>query len=206
MGTEEKKKNTKMIEITVLIIILLFVFMGIGYAIGSIKTSNLLNDKIEENNKIIEESVAAEEEFISTEKTMSESEALDLGNNLWQYAYDIYWKGTCTTTKEEVKSHFTDDVTISAPEPINSYDFSEYIGESTNSCEGGGRGSLQDYKTTTLKVDIIEEDEISFIATSEFCGGSFCNETQDTVKTIEKPFILKKVYDEWLIQSFYLPN
>ena len=73
-------------------------------------------------------------------------------------------------------------------------------------CVGGGRGGLQDYKTTTLKVDSIKNDEIHYVSVSEYCGGSFCHETPDTVKTIEKPFIIKKVDNEWKINYFYIPN
>ena len=161
----------------------------------------------------------------------NEEEVLTLGDRLWKYAYGAYW-GTddvwkrhrseepnelgahyyvCDVTLESVKKKFTEDATFSMETRQSSFQIEEFLPSYGEECHGAGRGGLQDYKTTTLKIDKIEENEITYIATSEFCNGSFCQnsddpERQKTVKTVEKPFVIKKVNDEWLIHKYYLPN
>ncbi len=190
----KKKINIKII---LLIILLMIICLVAGIFIGK----KIYGNKEEKNTNNTEE-----KEKTTKSNIMSEESALALGNELWEYTYNIYWKGTCDTTYEEVKKHFTEDVSITAAPPMNSYTLSDFIGENKSYCNGAGRGAAQDYKLTTLKTDVIEENKISFIATSEFCGGSFCHDTQETVKTVEKPFVIKKIDGQWLIQSFYLPN
>ncbi len=155
----------------------------------------------------------------------NEEEVLALGNRLWQYAFDAYWgretawkkhlsEGVnqygqkyyvCDIKREKILTKYTTDFTMEGCNRENCYtskkeEFLPY------DCNGGGRGSIQTYKNTTLRIDQIDEDTITYITTSEYCGGSFCHETKETVKTIEKPFIIKKVNEEWLIHYFYLPN
>ena len=152
-------------------------------------------------------------------------DVLSLGNRLWQFAFDTYWGNEnvrkylygennkvndfelCKNNLKNISSKYTDDFyseyCLSNGINCSKYDLNNYL---TIGCNGGGRGGLQDYKTTTLKVDSINDDEISYVAVSEYCGGSFCHETQNTVKTIEKPFIIKKIDNEWKINYFYIPN
>ena len=200
---ENQTRKSNGLLVTILVVALLVSFASLGYALGAMKTAESLKkeiDKIEEKNK------NEKEETERTVNTLSEEEALKLGNERWQFAYKTYWEGNCEYSIDEIKENYADDVSLTAPEPMNSYTMEEYIGQTNSGCAGAGRGGLQDYKETNLKVDKITENEITFIATSEFCGGSFCHEAQETVKTVEKPFVIKKVNGKWVIQSFYLPN
>ena len=150
---------------------------------------------------------------------------LNLGYRLWQFAFDTYWGydniriyfygennnvndfELCKSNFKNFSSKYTDDFSseycLGNGNNCSKYDLNNFL---TIGCNGVGRGGLQDYKKTSLRVDSIKDDEIKYIVVSEYCGGSFCHETQDTVRTIEKPFIIKKVDNKWKINYFYLPN
>ena len=74
-------------------------------------------------------------------------------------------------------------------------------------CDGsGGRGGNQFYKDTTLAISDVQEDKITFIATSSYCDSSFCQSSNETVKERKRNFVIKKENGNWLIDEFYLPN
>ena len=112
----------------------------------------------------------------------------------------------CLKNSKNIALKYTDNFSADyclSTDNCSKYNKNEYV---TAGCHGGGRGGLQDYKSTSLNIESIKDDEIHYVATSEYCGGSFCHETKDTVKTIKKDFVIKKVGNEWKINSFYLPN
>ncbi len=211
----ENKSNKGLIA---LVVILLVAVLGL--------TSYIVYDKVLSKEKEEKEKV----EEIVEKDLLSEEEALSIGNELWEYAHRTYWGGEpvwkshdgevneyggrpiiCDTTKEEVKQKYTkdveifmDDVSSSNEEDTLKLSIDEFI--PSNACSGAGRGGLQNYKETNLSVKEIKEDEIIFIATSEYCGSSFCHESTETVKELKKDFIIQKENDKWLIASFYLPN
>lgn len=215
----EKNGNKRLVT---LIIILMIMVLGLG---GYIVYDKLLTS----NTKETTTSNNSQNNDTETEKNrvMSESEALTIGNELWEYAFSTYWSGeptwkshtgetneyggkpiVCDTTIEQVKSKYSSDFKaqscFSDGSTCTDYTIDTFIPQTA--CQDAGRGGLQDYKETTLKVKEIQANKIVFIAKSEYCGSSFCHESKDTVKEIEKDFIITKHDDNWLISTFYLPN
>ena len=182
-------------------------------------TNNNDNNSIDYSNVIVP--IPEKEINIDISNT---TEVLNLGKRLWDFAYNTYWGKDdvrkyfygenndridlefCKKNMSNVSRKFTDE--FYADFCFSGSNCSKIMLDKflENGCNVGGRGALQDYKTTSLKVDSIKDDEIHYVAVSEYCGGSFCHETPDTVKTIEKPFIIKKVDNEWKINYFYIPN
>ena len=216
---EENKNNKGLI---VLIIILIIMVLGLGsYIVYDKIISNKSTETNESNN-------TKANEGNKEEKTMSESEALTLGNELWKYAYSTYWgtepawskhvsdtvnehggrENICDTKVEDVKKKYASDFEVqswlSDDTTCASYTVKDFV--PSEACRGAGRGSLQNYKETTLTVKSIQDNKIVFIAKSEYCGSSFCHESNETVKEIEKDFVIVKQNDNWLISNFYLPN
>ncbi len=153
---------------------------------------------------------------------MSESEALSLGNELWQYAMNAIWGNDevwkrhfseesnqfiCDTTVQEVREKFTQDskVEVCLANDCKTDSLDDYI-QLTANCNSLGRGANQFYKETILSIKSIQENEIVFTATSSYCNRSFCPVESNIANTIEKDFIIKKVDNNWLINYFYLPN
>ena len=216
----EKNGNKRLVT---LIIILMIMVLGLG---GYIVYDKLLTS----NTKETATSNNSQSNDTETEKkSMSESEALTIGNELWEYAFSTYWGGeptwkshtgetneyggkpiVCDTTIEQVKSKYSSDFKAQScfsdgsTSTCTDYTIDTFIPQTA--CQAAGRGGLQDYKETTLKVKEIQANKIVFIAKSEYCSSSFCHESKDTVKEIEKEFIITKQDDNWLISTFYLPN
>ena len=212
-------KNNK--GLIVLIVVLIIMVLGLG---GYIVYDKLLTS----NTKETTTSNNSQSNDTETEKkSMSESEALTIGNELWEYAFSTYWGGepawkshtgetneygvksiVCDTTIEQVKLKYSSDFKaqscLSDGSTCTDYTIDTFIPQTA--CQGAGRGGLQDYKETNLKVKEIQANKIVFIAKSEYCGSSFCHESKDTVKEIEKDFIITKQDNNWLISTFYLPN
>ena len=205
--TPKKKGNGSSV---VIIIILLLIIGGLGGFIFANK-DNLFSkdkDKTEEKDK-------KKEKEEKKETKLSEKEALSIGQELWDYAYDTFWGGEkvwkkdsnnkCSTTVEEVKAKYAKDFKITDP----SYNYSS-LDEYVKECGAGARGAIQTYKETKLNVKSIEEDKITFTATSSYCSNSFCNDYPDKPNKIEKEedhdFIIVKENDNWLIQTYRLPN
>lgn len=217
MEKKEKKKGS-VILVTVLIIVLL-VAAGLG---GFLAGAGYIASKSIEKKKEVKEEL--KEEAVSEEKSnvLSNDEALKVGNELWKYAYSSYWGGepawkshegevneaggrpiVCDTTAAEVKKKYTKDFKYSGETNVTG-GLDEFVSEVN--CIGAARGGLQNYKDTTLEVKDVTENKIVFTAKSEYCGSSFCQESKETVKEIKQDFIIVKEQDQWLINSFYLPN
>lgn len=220
---KKEKKKSSVVLITVLIIILLVAAVGGGFLAGA----SYIASKSLEKKKEVKEVQKAQEEAVADDESnaLSNEEALKLGNELWKYAYSSYWGGepvwkshtgevneaggrpiVCDTTIDEVKKKYAKDFqyTAAADEGGNLDAFIALI--SNGMCSGAARGADQLYKTTTLEIKKIEENKIVFDATSEYCGSSFCQESKETEKKVIKDFVIVKEQDQWLINSFYLPN
>lgn len=214
----ENKNNKGLI---VLIIVLIIMVLGLsGYIVyDKLLTSNTKETTTSNNSQ--------SNDTETEKKSMSESEALTIGNELWEYAISTYWGSepawkshtgetneyggkpiVCDTTIEQVKLKYSSDFKaqscLNYGSTCTDYTIDTFIPQTA--CQGAERGGLQDYKETNLKVKEIQANKIVFIAKSEYCGSSFCYESKDTVKEIEKDFIITKQDDNWLISTFYLPN
>lgn len=211
---KKKEKKGSVILVTVLIVILL-VAVGLGSFLAG---ANYMASKSLEKEKEVKQETATEEKS----NVLSDNEALKLGNELWEYAYSSYWGGkpawkshegevneaggkpiVCDTTAEEVKKKYTKDFKYSG-ETSEIGGLDEFVSEVN--CIGAARGADQLYKTTTLAIKKIEENKIVFDAISEYCGSSFCQESKETKKKVIMDFEIVKEQDQWLINSFYLPN
>lgn len=215
---KKKEKKSSVILVTILIIVLLVAAVLGGFLAGA---SYIASKSLEKKKEVKEE---LNKETISEEKSnvLSAEEALKKGNELWEYAFATYWgkesvwkrhegevneaggrELVCDTTAEEVKKKYSSDFKYIG-------DFGENGGVDdfvpSDCFNAGNRGGDQMYKTTTLKVKNVEDDKIVFDATSEYCGSSFCHESNETEKTVIKDFVIVKENDQWLINSFYLPN
>lgn len=201
----EKKSYSELIAVVVIILVFVIAIGGVMFH------DKFLVDKNKDNN---------EEET----KVLENGEALNLGNQLWKYAYSSYWgekpawvnsngeaviEGEqCEPIFNEIKKKFSSNFEVESCNSDESVCNKESLDHflTINSCGGPGRGSLQTYKETKLEVGTVQENEIIFTAISEYCGSSFCHESNETVKTVAKDFVIVKENGEWVIKNFYLPN
>lgn len=205
----EEKNNKSLI---VIIVILVLLVLGLG---GFILYDKVISPKLD-NTEVLEEDLAT---------GLTEKEALSIGNDLWEYAFSSFWGGApawttslddvneaggreinCDTDVNEVKANYTSDFKAQScySDGTSCTDYS--LDDFVTSCIGGGRGGIQTYKDTTLAISSIEDNKIVFNAISEYCGSSFCSESNETEKEVAKEFIIVKENDKWLISYFYLPN
>ena len=208
---KNEKKNNKSL---IIIIILVIMVLGLGSYIAYDK---LLSNNVENNEKNSTET--------SVQKTISEEEALKIGNELWKYAINTVW-GTesvwkrhyseeneygakeiiCDTTVEEVKKKYSSDFKSEwccgddGQATYNTLD--EFV---SRKCEGIQRGSHTGYKNTTLTVKEIQEYKIVFTAISTY-EPTAGDDPGTTVKNVEKDFVIVKQNNDWVISYFYLPN
>ena len=144
---------------------------------------------------------------------LSNEEALALGNELWNYAIDAYWGHetvwkrhnetneyggqsiVCDTIKEEVKTKFSPNFTYTTylcdNDSCISNDLNIFL---MGECQGAQRGGNINYKGMTLDVKNIEENKITYSTTVTYTDG-----------TKVKDFVIEKINDNWLIETFYLP-
>lgn len=213
-------KNNKIIII--ILVSAIIIVMGGGYIVyknSSLKNNYTeaskdddLNNTDSNNNKNTNSNVTT---------SYNQEEILALGNKLWLYAYETFWGYNpvknnsgeiCKTSSEEVRKKYTTDAKISAlPSEDGSNEYiittDKYIEYFKKMCDGsGGRGGDQSYKDTTLTISDVQEDKITFIATSSYCDSSFCQSSNETVKERKRNFVIKKENGNWLIDEFYLPN
>lgn len=211
-----KKSNPLLYVIIVILLVIILALIFFIFVDRGIIAGNNSNNQ-QNSNEVIDKQEEPEKPPVSETKLMSENEALELGNQLWKYAHSAYWGNepawnktnqVCNTTREEVKAKFASDF-VAAQKDISgqSSEYKMSLDEfvSSTPCQSG-RGSDQLYKTTTLSVKDIQEDKVVYMAKSEYCGSSFCIDSNETVKIVEKEFIIKKQNDNWLISYFYLPN
>lgn len=157
---------------------------------------------------------------------LSESEALLVGQDLWDYAYSAYWGGVpawntrydhdlkesvCDPTAEQVKREFTSDFKFSNCIGDNHdecyvYKIEDFVHASE--CHGAGRGGLQYYNDTVLKIKEIQADKIVYTSISSYCSDACLvkDVPKDIKLIVEKDFVIKKVDGNWLIAEYYLPN
>ena len=167
------------------------------------------------------------------EVLLKESEALNIGDELWKYAMSAHWGGSiawtkektgnvdkygieetrCTATKESIKERFTDDFTgkncyyfENKEECKSEFGFDSFI--IIEDCIEPGVGSIQTYAETSLKVKEITSNKITFIATSTYCDGYYCEDESNPKgnNKLENEFIIQKINDSWKIKYFVLPN
>ena len=180
------KKNNKIIII--ILVSAIIIVMGGGYLIY--KNSVLKNNYTETPKDYSKDDTVNNTDNNNNENTNSnattsynQEEILALGNELWLYAYETFWGYNpvknnsgeiCKTSSEEVRKKYTTDAKIS---PLPSEDGSneyiittdKYIEYFKKMCDGsGGRGGNQFYKDTTLAISDVQEDKITFIATSSY--------------------------------------
>lgn len=196
----EKKSNAELIA--VIIIISLFA-VGIGIM--------MIHDRLDKKDNNVEEE----------KKALTDGEALRTGERLWKYALATYWgtdsawttkarenKEQCIAELTEIKKKYSSDFEAEScnSDETNCYKMTldQFVNE--NTCNDIGRGSSQNYKNTHLVVGTIQENEVIFAAISEYCESSSCQESNETVNTVTKDFIIGKENGEWVIKYFYLPN
>ncbi len=224
----QKKRTSKGLIALIGVLSLSVVGMGTyiaydkGYIFGKDTHSSSESDDTTKKTEEVTDNSKVQKEDISI------SEAIELGQNLWEYAYDTFWgKDTvwkrhtipgemgspivCDTTANEVKVKFTSDFkatscptdgTVTGVEcaTLTLDDFTSF------GCNSPGRGAIQTYIDTTLSVSNISEDEITFVATSNYCNSSWCSNGKVVSSTVSKDFVIKKVNGNWLISNFYIPN
>ncbi|MBP5678531.1 MAG: hypothetical protein J6X28_01725 [Bacilli bacterium] len=185
---KEKKKNGEKILIAIIMVL----------ACISIVGGILLNSKQKETEPV-------EQAEASSNQNISEEEAIQIGTELWEFAFDQYWDGKCDLSREEVRSKFAKDTMILAPEPVSILNFDDFIHDNQEECKGAGREKLHHYKKTTLQFSRQSETEIDFIAVTELCGEDTCSESSETVETIDMDFYIAKENGEYVIFHYYLP-
>lgn len=213
-------KNNKIIII--ILVSAITIVMGGGYIIY--KNSSLKNNYTEtskDDNLNNTDSNNNKNTNSNATTSYNQEEILALGNELWLYAYETFWgydpvkksfSEICKTSSEEVRKKYTGDAKISHFPSEDNNDkhlitADEYIEYFKRMCDGsGGRGADQFYKNTTLAISDVQEDKITFVATSSYCDSSFCNNSSETVKERKRNFVIKKQNGNWLIDEFYLPN
>lgn len=224
---ESEKKNNKIL--IVLLVILSILVLGLS---GYIVYDKIISNKdtkasIEDSNKINNNNNNNNKNETEVKNTISENEALSIGNELWKYAYSTFWGDEpawkshygevneyggspiiCDTTIEQVKQKYSSDFKAQTcySDGSNCIDYTIDTFIPQNTCQGAGRGGLQNYKDTSLTVKDIKDDKIVFTATSAYCSSSFCHESNDTTKEIKRDFVIIKQNNNWLIDYFYLPN
>ena len=138
-------------------------------------------------------------------RTLSEEEALEIGYDLWNFAFNIYWDGTCDITPQEINSKIWDDANILAPSPVDIINLQTFLHPNGEDCHGVGRDKLHHYKKTTLEYRGQLDNEIDFVAYTELCQETICTEDSETVKTIDGDFYVSPKDDGWALYRFYLP-
>lgn len=190
---------------------------GIIFSNSDTKEENKNSSSKDESEEPEEDSNANEESSNEAPITnkMSNDEALAIGNKLWTYAYDAYWGNEavwkrhtgeaneyggrpiiCDTTINDVKasfnSNFSYEMVTCQTNNCLSTNLNAFL---QGQCQGAGRGSKQDYQSTTLSIKNIEENKITFTATSTYSSSS----------TLNKDFIIEKNNSNWLISYFFIP-
>lgn len=203
--------------------VLLGILIGIIIGAGSLFLYNKFY--IEKNNSIkkeTEEKKETKKEIKESDNLLSENEALKVGNELWQYAFNTSWGKTfkpdleLITNYEEVKSYFTDDFYANNSFSETNYEFDEFFGIVKNQdgsiySYAGSRGGDQQYLDTKLLIKNNSQNEIIFKAISNYCDGSIYDDSSECAskkisETKEQEFVIKKIDNEWKIKYFYLPN
>ena len=196
----EKKSYSELIA--VIIIISLFA-VGIGIM--------MIHDRLDKKDNSVEEE----------KKALTDGEALRTGERLWKYALSSYW-GTdsawtvkarenqeqCIAELNEIKKKYSSSFEAETCnfDETDCYKMTidQFVNE--NVCKEKRRESIQTYKNTHLVVGTIQENEVIFTASSEYCNTDNCQESDKNVTTKNKNFIINKENGDWVIKYFYLPN
>ena len=225
-----KKSNSKGLYVIIIVLLIAVIGMGlfIAYDKGVIFNKTTNDDK--QNNNVVDKKES--EETTEVVNKLSEEETMQIGKELWDYAYGTYWGKDnvftkhlsetvneygakyyiCDTTIEQVKAKYASDFKAQSclidDNPCADYTINDFINtyDGYVICDGAQRGEIQTYKETNLTIKDVQADKIVFTATSAYCARSFCMQSDETVKEIKKDFIIKKENDNWVISYFYLPN
>lgn len=183
---------------------LLFIIGLASIAFGIYIYPNYIN--VGEENIVVQDTV---EEDIEEESDISETEALKIGKELWDYAFSTYWKtepawtsdeesieeDQCNTTLDEIKKKYSENFIYVYTDEYENFSEDSLDKFIPADCTTEPRKPLESYKETELKVRDINEKEITFHATSRYDSAMI---TQD--------FIIEKEGNTWLIKRFFLPN
>ena len=194
MEETNRKKSNKLGYILGIIIICVacgLIARGIQLMVKEENTINTTEEVVDSVQKI--------------DKNISEEEALAIGNELWQFAFDLYWDGKCELSREEIRSKFAENAIFLAPEPVSIMGYDKFTHANQENCQGEGREKLHHYKKTTLEYTMALDYELDFVAYTELCAEDICTEDSETVETIDGNFYISKTKDGWIITQYYLP-
>ena len=158
---------------------------------------------------------------------ITKEEALKIGKELYDYADKAYygdkevWPShfvenvnspgqtkVCDTTGEEVKKKFSKDFKFEQyldeeTEAKYSGNLNEFINENkVKACGEVARGTLQNYLNSEISDPTIEENKISFKATTNYCSSSFCHDGKEIDHSIVKKFVIVNINDEGVIDYY----
>ena len=202
--TSEKVKNV--------IIIVLSILVGILFTLLVLSLTGVLNF---ENDNTNQENNTVENNSQNTNNLLTESEALELGKDLYEYANNVAWDkefeyihnqpdGSLILNYEEVISKFTQKYISSTGNifsTIKKGDDGKYYDSSVRgfgvSC---AKVSLTDLNVTNISNNYITFDAIATTtSTSKECGGL---EVGTVVRTDKQTFGIKKEKDIWKIDVY----
>ena len=216
-------------SVVVLIVILLLLVLGMG---GYLVYDKVLSkDEVKENPSVENNKKSSDNEE-DIYNTLSNDEALKIGQQLWNYAYDTLWcknfnysseltnlgdghQGYEIINYDEVRNNFSNDFVYKDESgKTRSWEerFEQYvINGKVYDPSGCSRGSDMNYGETQLSVKSITSNTLIFNSLSTYCNDVMWNENnsckdEKITKKVEEDFSLKLVDGNWKISNFYLPN
>lgn len=209
----KKRVNKKVVVLFILVVILLGV---IGFLLYYIFMGKEDTKEIVVNN-----------DSTLIESTLSDQEAVGLGESLWNYSYDTIWckkftyaeepvtlsdgkQGYEITNYDDVKSLFSEDFKYKYGD--QSLGFNDIFGNvelekkyyDSDKCS---RNASIDYYKTDITAKEIKSDKIVYQAQSKYCENALVECTEDNAtKNVDNEFSIIKSADKWVIQSFVLPD
>ena len=215
MKNKNYDKNNIIIVFLLIIIVVLCIFLFVLIKDKILPPKN--DTEIVENGKVV----------IDDESEITKEEALKIGKELYDYADKAYygdkevWPShfvdnengpgqtkVCDTTAEEVKKKFSKDFKFeqfldTEEESKYSGNLNEFINPtSINQCGGVARGTLQNFLNSEISDPKIEENKITFKATTNYCSSSFCHDGKEIDHSIVKDFKIVNINDEWYIEYY----
>lgn len=188
------------------IIILSLAAIGLGVYIYP----NYMNDEVDYEDT--DDFVTTDDDEVEDTNTLSESAALKVGGDLWEYALSTYWheepawpkqtteventeEDECATTLEKIRKKYTDDFIFVYTDETDNFAEDKIDAFMPTDCNKNTREKLITYKETNLKIRELNENEITFHAESKYDSA---NITQD--------FVIVRKENTWFIKRFFLPN
>ena len=219
------KKSAGVILVLIIVLLLGVIGVG-GYflvkennntnsEIGELKNeiANLKKNLENTSNDQFTDDIQTNNVTTTVASNITEQEAIKLGNELYKLTEDYYTKVTEIHTEivnqtigdEEGQVKIKDKSTMDLIKNKLIHEAYQNLTEYFNITEkngeyyitNAGMGANPRYlKTEELKIESIENNKITYIATSEY---------DDTPQTKEYPFIITKIDGEWKIEQFTLP-